>query len=945
MLRSFFTSKRRSVLARELLIVAAFACLTIVMTWPWARDIRAATPDHGDQYLNAWIMWWDYHQTFHDPLNLFHAPIFYPFRYALAFSEHNYGIALIFFPLFALGVRPLTVAGLAQLLGFLLSAYGAFRLARTLTGSSGVAWVAGLAYGFAPYRFHQLAHLNYMFAGWIPLALEALVIFLRRRTWRSAIWLALAFFMNALTCIHWFVLTLIPLALSVALLLTRYRIWHNRELWQRAVVCLGAAMLLLLPFLLPYQRAATLYGFVRKPEDAAFYSARPIHWLTAEGRVKLWHGFGPPADSGEKGLFPGLLPIIFTLAAVFLVKRTSRLETADAHAGDATRASATPPAGANVAATQETAGVEPSASQTSLTAQTSPAAQASSTAQTSFVGEPSSVASMPSRWLLSALDALALTLFVLALVAAGSDGFELKIAGLKIPSMSDSSRPLFYLTATLIARLCIAYPEALRLHGDRSLVETIRAARRSETFGIGLVWVVMGFFGSLGMNFFFHRTLFDLVPIFRSIRVPARWAMIAVLGLALLAGLGAKQLVEALARWRPAFQTATMRAAVYALVCLLFLFEQRAAPLELVRGDVDPDPLTLHLKATPMRAGIFYHPAGGEAPHHRYVLRQADHQRPLVTAISGFAPLPVQELEALSRSNPIPDRYLDLLEKLPASYLVVQNALLKPESRAATERMLTRGIAAGRLRYIGNFDARSSGGTDADLFAITKNELDASSDAPLPANLQPQDLGASVNLDPTALTNNFERWSYPVYRLYKAAYGRAPEFDEFMADAEFAGHGVAMHTSRWEQDLDANLRQLSRRFIERPEFKAAYARARDEQYVERLLTNAGIAAADDQRAALVRSLADGTQTRADVLSAVAADETFARRDFNPAFVLVHYFAYLRRNPDDPPDTDMSGYNFWLKEFAESGGDRTRLTDAFTASAEYRDFLRNQSTKR
>lgn len=935
---------------REALVVVAFACLTVVMTWPWARDIRAATPDHGDQYLNAWIMWWDYRQTFHDPLNLFHAPIFYPFRYALAFSEHNYGIALIFFPLFALGLRPLTIAGLAQLLGFVLSCYGAFRLARTLTGSRGVAWVAGLAYGFAPYRFHQLAHLNYMFAGWIPLVLEALVIFLRRRTWRSAMWLALAFFMNALTCIHWFVLTLVPLALSAALLLTRYRIWHHRELWQRAVVCLGAAMLLLLPFLLPYQRAATLYGFVRKPEDAALYSARPIHWLTAEGRIKLWHGFGPPADSGEKGLFPGLLPIIFSLAAIFLVKRTSRHETDNHESGNATRATATaaPPHTASVSINQDTADAATLDSPTSLDTQTSSAqtssapppaaAQTSSSTQTSFVNEPSSDARAPSRMLLVALDVLALALFVLSLVAAGSEAVQLKIGGLEILSASDASRPLFYLTVTIIARLCIAYPEALRLHEDRSLVETIRAARRSETFGLGLIWTLTGFFGSLGMNFFFHQTLFELVPIFRSIRVPARWAMIAVVGLALLAGLGAKQLVEALARWQPRLQTATARGVVYALVCLLFLFEQRAAPLELARGDVDPDALTLRLKATPMRAGIFYHPAGGESPHHRYVLRQADHERPLVTAISGFAPMPIQELEGLSRSNPISDRYLDLLERLPVSYLVVQNALLRPESRAATNQMLTRGIAAGRLRYIGNFDARASGGTDADLFAIAKTEPDTPRDVPLPAYLEVQELGASVNIDPTALINQFERWSYPVYRLYKAAYGRAPKFDEFMADARFVGHGVAMHTSRWEEALDANMRELARRFMERPEFKEAHARASDEEYVERLLTNAGIAAAADaERAALVRRLNDGTQTRADVLSTVVADEAFARNDFNHAFVLVHYFAYLRRNPDDLPDRDMSGYDFWLKEFAQTGGDRNRLTDAFAGSAEFKKF--------
>lgn len=122
---------------REVSIAFAFIALTALMTWLWVLHLRDAVPDPSDPYLNAWTMWWDYYQTFHDPVNLFHAPIFYPNSYTLAYSEHNYGIALLFFPFYALGLRPLTSAGLATILGFAFSGYGAFRMARTLTGCSG----------------------------------------------------------------------------------------------------------------------------------------------------------------------------------------------------------------------------------------------------------------------------------------------------------------------------------------------------------------------------------------------------------------------------------------------------------------------------------------------------------------------------------------------------------------------------------------------------------------------------------------------------------------------------------------------------------------------------------------------------------------------------------------------------------------------------------------
>ncbi|MGZ5430838.1 MAG: hypothetical protein ACXWEX_05510, partial [Thermoanaerobaculia bacterium] len=207
---------------REVLVCLAFLGLTVVMTWPWVLHLRDHCSDPGDPYLNSWIMWWDFHQTFHDPLHLFHGNIFFPLKYSLAFSEHNYGIALLFFPFYALGIRPLTVQGLATLLGFASSGYGAFRLGRTLTGSTGAAWVAGIAYAFVPYRFGQLPHVNYLFSGWIPLLLEALVLFLRERSRKRAAWLGVSFFMNGLSVIHWFVLTLIPLAATGLILAFRH---------------------------------------------------------------------------------------------------------------------------------------------------------------------------------------------------------------------------------------------------------------------------------------------------------------------------------------------------------------------------------------------------------------------------------------------------------------------------------------------------------------------------------------------------------------------------------------------------------------------------------------------------------------------------------------------------------------------------------------------------
>lgn len=175
-------------LRRESLIILGFLVLTVAMTWPWVLHLRNAVADEGDSYAHAYFLWWDSHQTFHDPRHLFDATIFYPYKNTLAFGENDYGIAVLFFPLFALGLKPLTVFSIATFLSFLFTGYGAFRLARTMSGSRAVAWIAGIVFAFVPYRFQHLWHLPLIFAGWIPLLFEALVLFIRRRTWTRASW-------------------------------------------------------------------------------------------------------------------------------------------------------------------------------------------------------------------------------------------------------------------------------------------------------------------------------------------------------------------------------------------------------------------------------------------------------------------------------------------------------------------------------------------------------------------------------------------------------------------------------------------------------------------------------------------------------------------------------------------------------------------------------------
>lgn len=849
-------------LVREILVLLVFCLFTAILTWPYVTRLRDAVVDKGDPYLMAWIMWWDYHATFTNPLHLFDANVFYPLKYSLAFSENSYGLSLLFFPLYLIGLKPLTIQTVALFFGFAVSGYGAFRLGRTLTGSTAVGWVSGIVFAFVPYRFNMMSQVVYLFSPWMPLVFEALVLFARDRSRKHAVWLSWAFFMNGLTTITWFTFTAIPFALFAAILLTRYGIWRDRAFWLRAGVALTAATVALLPFFVPYALASRLYGFQRSIEEIKANSALPTHWLAVENRNKLWSRMGEGVFEGWKfKLFPGLLPILFSLPALLPGSRPER----DASAKLSTGAS---------------------------------------------------------DWL-PRLDAAIVALFALSLLAIG---FDHSNAFYNFFDHFTSERALALLTITIIVRLCIAYPAFLN-PVRANLIETIRSPHRSDAFWLGSILTVLGFCFSLGWNFFFYRICYQLLPMFKSMRVVTRGALLTYLGLALLSGLGVQRLAEKINRRYPQIQLQH----VFIGACVLLLLEFNAAPLQIMRGEVFADAVTLRLKQTPMRGGIVCLPAGGDN-NYRYMLRAADHQKPLIVGTSGFNSPFEDKIENLTRNGRISDELMTLLESVPASYLVIANDGIPPERVLDFQAFLDRQLTSSRLRFINRFDGRD------DLYAVVKNEPQAKSEAAVPFSYTVRDWSSSIHDDPVILLSQPLKVSQQLYRLYVVTTGSMPRYEPFQRDLEQISRNIVFGSEQQEEQFAANFRSFVDGWSRKEDFVRSLGSLNDAQFVDKLVENGGVPFTSAERQALSDGLANGKDTRASVLLKIIDDPRLVQKEQNRSLVTLHYFAYLRRNPNDPPDGDWRGFNFWLSE-QERRPDVTKLATAFREGFEYQDRLK------
>jgi hypothetical protein len=71
--------------------------------------------------------------------------------------------------------------------------------------------------------------------------------------------------------------------------------------------------------------------------------------------------------------------------------------------------------------------------------------------------------------------------------------------------------------------------------------------------------------------------------------------------------------------------------------------------------------------------------------------------------------------------------------------------------------------------------------------------------------------------------------------------------------------------------------------------------------------------------------------RSDVLRGLVETESFKQNEYNRAFVLMQYFGYLRREPEE------GGYLFWLDVLNNKVPNNYRaMVCAFITSAEYQD---------
>jgi hypothetical protein len=285
-----------------------YSGLALLYCWPILLAFTSRLPsDTGDPGLNTWILWWN-SQAVPLTAHWWNAPMFYPAEGALAFSETFLGLAPLAVPLQLAGLGPVPVYNLLFLLSIPASALAAHALAYRLTGRHDAALLAGLAFGFSPYRAAQIPHLQMLVACWMPLGLLALHRYLDTRRWSYLGLAGLCWLLNALTSGY--------LLLFFAVLVVLWIGWFVRSPRDLAAVTatLVLASLPLVPVVSGYDRYHEAIGAVRGIAEIQLYSA-DLSAIWAASPMTAFSRFWTLKPDPEGELYPGFVVLALVIAA------------------------------------------------------------------------------------------------------------------------------------------------------------------------------------------------------------------------------------------------------------------------------------------------------------------------------------------------------------------------------------------------------------------------------------------------------------------------------------------------------------------------------------------------------------------------------------------------------------------------------------------------------
>lgn len=346
MKRSFnIMSKLRPIL----LVLTVGIIFTIILTWPFAKNLTSYFTDQGDYPLNGAIFWYNQDSItsgrIFNQKEYFRGYQFYPHPFSLAFGNNAVVPALIFAPIYWFTQNLSFSVNILTFLTFVLSFISSYFFIRYFLrlADPAASLIGAFIFTFNPQtmvRFPQ--HLDILNKYFLPMVFLFAYQFLEKPSLKRGFWFGLFFTLNGLSVTYYFIFTLVMLPILAVSFFLKQLVKKN-WIYFFNIARFGAVVLVFLPlilyFYLPYLEFIQKEGVERRLEETIFFSSRITDWFTATPDNLFYgswvrsidHLRDPKDDRGilnyeEHTLFVGLLPLIlfFVGLKIFIKQKINK---------------------------------------------------------------------------------------------------------------------------------------------------------------------------------------------------------------------------------------------------------------------------------------------------------------------------------------------------------------------------------------------------------------------------------------------------------------------------------------------------------------------------------------------------------------------------------------------------------------------------------------------
>ena len=187
---------------------------------------------------------------------------------------------------------------------------------------------------------------------------------------------------------------------------------------------------------------------------------------------------------------------------------------------------------------------------------------------------------------------------------------------------------------------------------------------------------------------------------------------------------------------------------------------------------------------------------------------------------------------------------------------------------------------------------------------------------------------ARLEISTNLIANELSSSALFLSGVYSSAFGRRPRLAEFESD-----RAALVHDNEDHERLRST---FANAFVQRQEFKRKYpATMKSAEFVDSIISTLVHSSGVDlaaERDALIALLDDANAGRAAVLTRLASHPAVADAQYNQSLVLLQYFAFFRRDPDDVGFT--SALNTLKNKPLRDAGAARSMVCSFMNSEEY-----------